>query len=152
MIIFSCAWLSSSAPKKAVRDLPVHHNYTMIVHQGPFYQNGPVVWHPFYIPEAPSKTTTRRTTTRRRTTTTKAPSLNHQIYAGTCLNLGQSRTSPNGCFKLIFQTDGNLVVYPTSRMYAGGQLWHAGTHNRGAVKACMQNGKKNLKINFNFCV
>lgn len=44
------------------------------------------------------------------------------------------RTSCDGCFRLIFQSDGNLVVYAKNDKV----IWHANSHNKGAVKACMQ--------------
>ncbi|KTB72916.1 MULTISPECIES: putidacin L1 family lectin-like bacteriocin [Pseudomonas] len=41
---------------------------------------------------------------------------------------------PAGEFKLIFQADGNLVVYDRDMK----AVWNAGTHNKGATRAVMQ--------------
>jgi hypothetical protein len=64
---------------------------------------------------------------------------NDVIRSGTCMtnNNGQGMEIRQSCdcgFKLIFQNDGNLVVYAAN----GNVIWHANSHNKGGVKACMQ--------------
>jgi YD repeat-containing protein len=42
---------------------------------------------------------------------TPAPSATNTLQSGQSLTAGQFITSPNGAYKLIYQTDGNLVLY-----------------------------------------
>ncbi|KAG5666762.1 hypothetical protein PVAND_014772 [Polypedilum vanderplanki] len=51
-----------------------------------------------------------------------------------CLKKGESITSPNKCFKLIMQGDGNLVLYRES----GGALFSSKTAKTCSNRACMQ--------------
>ena len=60
------------------------------------------------------------------------------LTRGESLAPGQFVTSCDGRFRLIMQTDGNLVLY---RMVSGQQstaLWYTSTHGTGAQKAIMQ--------------
>ena len=52
-----------------------------------------------------------------------------------CLFQGQSIMSTNGCFKLIMQEDGNLVIYRESN---GKALWNSKTARSCTDRACMQ--------------
>lgn len=63
------------------------------------------------------------------------PCASDTIPADTNIYPPYARTSCNGCFKLVFQTDGNMVVYqnPTNAV-----VWSANTFNSGAVRAAMQ--------------
>lgn len=58
------------------------------------------------------------------------------ILAGTCLGLVEYRMSLNRKFRIIFQTDGNLVIYGTGKDLF--LPWNSGTDGKGADKACMQ--------------
>lgn len=85
----------------------------------------------------PRPTTTPRppTTTLQTTTTTKRP-CNIGIVAGECLYPGDEVYSCQRCFRLVFQHDGNLVVYTTVAPIR--YIWHTETHGKGANRACMQ--------------
>lgn len=52
-----------------------------------------------------------------------------------CLAQGESLTSANGCFKLIMQGDGNLVIYRQSNNRA---TWSSKTSRTCTNRACMQ--------------
>lgn len=59
-----------------------------------------------------------------------------QLSAGNSLTPGQSINSDNGWFTLVFQTDGNLVLY---RNYSSQKvLWATGTENQSASICTMQ--------------
>ncbi|KAG5675407.1 hypothetical protein PVAND_005315 [Polypedilum vanderplanki] len=58
-----------------------------------------------------------------------------QLYPNQCLNQGEYLTSSNGCFKLIMQTDGNLVIYRNSN---GNALWSSKTARTCTNRICMQ--------------
>jgi len=58
-----------------------------------------------------------------------------QIYSGECLYSNQAIESPNLCFQLIMQNDGNLVMY---RRRTGEALWNSGTSRGCTNRACMQ--------------
>jgi hypothetical protein len=62
-----------------------------------------------------------------------SPGCSDHMSPGETLQPGQSRCSANGRVKLVFQGDGNLVLYEGSRA-----LWNTGTTNRGAHLAAMQ--------------
>jgi len=57
------------------------------------------------------------------------------IQYNECLASGQKIVSPNQCFVLTMQYDGNLVLYRFSDARA---LWSTNTQDRGTFKACMQ--------------
>ncbi|MGB3463942.1 MAG: hypothetical protein WBA74_01675 [Cyclobacteriaceae bacterium] len=61
------------------------------------------------------------------------PAASWRLVPGEQLFRGQFRTSRDGRFKLILQTDGNLVLYQGSLA-----LWNSATHYRGVVRAAMQ--------------
>lgn len=52
-----------------------------------------------------------------------------------CLAPGEFLTSSNGCFKLILQGDGNLVIYRQSN---GKATWSSKTSRTCTNRACMQ--------------
>ena len=52
-----------------------------------------------------------------------------------CLATGQKIVSPNKCFVLTLQYDGNLVLY---RFSDGKAKWSTNTQGTGTFKACMQ--------------
>jgi len=56
------------------------------------------------------------------------------LYPGEELKKGDNLTSANGRYKLIFQTDGNLVLY--GRGYRA--LWSSNTQGRPVEKCIMQ--------------
>lgn len=58
-----------------------------------------------------------------------------RLNSGECLKHNQALESNTGCFKLIFQDDGNFVLYQRSVSYA---LWSTGTHNSCTNQICMQ--------------
>lgn len=57
------------------------------------------------------------------------------LNSGECLKHNQMLESNSGCFKLILQDDGNLVLYQRSISYA---LWSTGTHRSCTNRVCMQ--------------
>lgn len=63
-----------------------------------------------------------------------APASN-RLLSGQQMLPGQSITSANGCFRFIYQTDGNLVLY---RMSGYQPLWASNTSGRSARNAIMQ--------------
>jgi hypothetical protein len=65
--------------------------------------------------------------------------VNHYVMQGDLLPMQELRTA-NGKYTLIFQGDGNLVLYSQSRA-----LWASGTENRGAASVSMQ-GDGNLVV------
>lgn len=89
------------------------------------------------IPPTTQATTTPRTTTTTQstTTTTKRP-CNIGLVGGECMYPGDEIYSCHRCFKLVFQHDGNLVVYTTVPPIR--HIWHTETHGKGANRACMQ--------------
>lgn len=58
------------------------------------------------------------------------------IYSGEEIPLGTELISPRGCFKMVLQDDGNLVVYYNKPN--GGVLWTTNTQNKGVYKAVIQ--------------
>lgn len=64
-----------------------------------------------------------------------AISAKEAFYPGDCLKLGESLDSTNGCFKLVMQTDGNLVLYRKSDNKA---LWSSKTDLTNSYKFCHQ--------------
>ncbi len=77
----------------------------------------------------------------RRTIATPFPINNGGTIA---LRVGQSAgrntdwRSPNGRYRLVFQGDGNLVLYDTVN---GGAPWATGTHNQGGVTLRLRNDR-----------
>lgn len=67
---------------------------------------------------------------------------NYLFEADTCLDYGDERISPNGCFKLIFEWNGNLVIY---RQRDNHPIWDSKTFGKGGNRTCMQ-GDGNLVI------
>jgi flagellar biosynthesis GTPase FlhF len=57
---------------------------------------------------------------------------------------GESRVSRNGCYRLIFQDDGNLVVYNKSKA-----LWGAGTENKAIESLKMQSDGNLVMYGYN---
>jgi hypothetical protein len=57
------------------------------------------------------------------------------LNQGYQMGIGAVRTSPSGHFRLIMQTDGNLVLY---RVFDYKAIWSTNTANIGAHKALMQ--------------
>ena len=76
--------------------------------------------------------TTQPTTTKR--TTTKKP-IKNVLHGGECLKAGEFIQSPNKCFKVYYQGDGNFVNYRASTMQA---LWSSKTPGTCTKFACMQ--------------
>jgi hypothetical protein len=58
-----------------------------------------------------------------------------QLKPNQCLNKGKSLTSGNGCFRLIMQNDGNLVIYRKSN---DEPIWNSNTARSCTNRACMQ--------------
>ncbi|CAG9804670.1 unnamed protein product [Chironomus riparius] len=52
-----------------------------------------------------------------------------------CLAVGETLVSANGCFRLIMQGDGNLVIYRQSNNKA---IWSSKTSRTCTNRACMQ--------------
>lgn len=69
------------------------------------------------------------------TTTTKSP-CNDVILNNQCLSPGDTFYSCNGCFKFVFQFDGNAVIYKNSNPQEA--IWSTNTFNKGATKMCLQ--------------
>jgi PAN domain len=63
------------------------------------------------------------------------------LYAGQYLFSGQSLVAPSCYYKLVFQSDGNLVLYT----HSNAPVWASGTQNSGAAYAVMQ-GDGNLVL------
>jgi hypothetical protein len=57
------------------------------------------------------------------------------LYSGEVLYPGQTIVSSGNGYKLLFQWDGNLVMYKGSSTYT---TWQSGTYGRGAAYAVMQ--------------
>ncbi|WP_309112017.1 hypothetical protein [Saccharothrix sp.] len=57
-----------------------------------------------------------------------------RVVRGERLTAGQYRTSRDGRFRLVMQSDGNLVLYTAT----GEALWHTHTHGSGATYAVLQ--------------
>jgi hypothetical protein len=57
-----------------------------------------------------------------------------RLVRGERLTAGQSKTSPDGRYRLTMQSDGNLVLYTA----AGEALWHTHTYGSGATHAILQ--------------
>lgn len=66
--------------------------------------------------------------------TTGTKVCNNKIAGGRCLAPGEEVWSCLGCARLVFQADGNLVVYTKT----GSVVWSSGTAGNGATRACMQ--------------
>ncbi|MBB5803186.1 YVTN family beta-propeller protein [Saccharothrix ecbatanensis] len=67
--------------------------------------------------------------------TTGAPARgSDRVVRGESLAVGQYRTSRDGRFRLIMQSDGNLVLYAAT----GEALWHTRTNGSGATRAVLQ--------------
>jgi hypothetical protein len=62
-------------------------------------------------------------------------SMSDRLNPGTRLTTNQSITSNDGRYRLIMQTDGNLVVYRTHDNHA---LWATGTQGSDVHRADMQ--------------
>lgn len=63
-----------------------------------------------------------------------------------CLTPGQMLKSQSGCFILVFQGDGNVVIYPKSGFpQASAAIWNSQTVGRAATAFCMQ-GDGNLVL------
>lgn len=60
---------------------------------------------------------------------------NSQSIAAGSLERGKKYYSPNGMYYVIFQNDGNLVVYDNAYNKA---TWSTGTHNKGATRCIFQ--------------
>lgn len=57
------------------------------------------------------------------------------MYADQYLNANEYLQSPNGCFKVYYQGDGNFVNYRASSMQ---HTWHSQTHGTCTKYAYMQ--------------
>jgi len=57
------------------------------------------------------------------------------MYASQVLNVWDTLTSPNNCFRLVMQDDGNLVLYRNSNSQP---IWASRTTDTGTVRAKMQ--------------
>lgn len=56
------------------------------------------------------------------------------LVRGESLQVNQTKFSPDGRYRLLMQTDGNLVLYAVG----GRALWHTATHGTGATRATLQ--------------
>lgn len=63
------------------------------------------------------------------------------LASGVTVNPDAPVTSPDGAFRLLYQSDGNLVLYRVS----GGAVWASGTQGTSAGKTSMQ-GDGNLVV------
>lgn len=54
-----------------------------------------------------------------------------KLYPGQCLHFNDRLKSTNGCFELIMQEDGNLVLYKKSEA-----IWSSKTYLTCSYKAC----------------
>jgi len=61
--------------------------------------------------------------------------ITNPLVGGTQLTANQMTFSPNKCFKLIMQSDSNLVIY---HITSGKPLWSTGTSKSGATRVIMQ--------------
>lgn len=59
-----------------------------------------------------------------------------RLNPGECLAPNQQLDSSNGCFKLIMQGDGNLVIYRVSN---GAAMWSSKSSRSCTNRVCMQN-------------
>lgn len=59
----------------------------------------------------------------------------NKLYPGDCLKFKEHLDSPNGCFKLLMQEDGNLVLYKKSDQSA---IWSTNTYLTCSQNACYQ--------------
>ncbi|MFS0718010.1 curculin domain-containing protein [Arthrobacter sp. 1P04PC] len=62
------------------------------------------------------------------------------LHPETALRPGSAATSPNSRYRLLYQTDGNLVLYGPD-----GPLWDSGSNGRGAG-ACIMQADGNLVL------
>lgn len=62
------------------------------------------------------------------------PPLGSQLLPGEQLNIGDSLISSNGAYRLVFQSDGNLVLYAAN----GTVIWASGTQGSGADRFVFQ--------------
>jgi hypothetical protein len=65
----------------------------------------------------------------------KAASVGNTLWTGNQLYIGQELLSDNHAYRLVFQSDGNLVLYQVADNFA---LWNSGTAGRGANRVIMQ--------------
>ncbi|XP_070500088.1 uncharacterized protein [Chironomus tepperi] len=59
----------------------------------------------------------------------------YRLTAHECIGVHGRLVSPNGCFELSMQEDGNLVAYRRSNREP---IWHTGTSKTCTERACMQ--------------
>lgn len=64
-----------------------------------------------------------------------AASAKDRIDSGTCLHQNKEIKSRNGCFKMVMQKDGNMVIYRKSN---GAATWSSQTPRTCTNNACMQ--------------
>lgn len=69
----------------------------------------------------------------------------HKANPGETLGVDEPLRSPNGRYELIFQSDGNLVLYKTYSGYPRRALWASGTAGRTAA-VCILQGDGNLVL------
>lgn len=67
--------------------------------------------------------------------------INDVLGPNQCLEQGDVITSSNGCFSLVMQRDGNVVIYRNSR---GFPIWSSKTDRSCTNRICMQ-------VDGNFC-
>ena len=60
------------------------------------------------------------------------------LASGISLAVNESIQSCNGKYTLVFQSDGNVVGYPSGTYTAASVLWATGTNGQSAVKFAMQ--------------
>lgn len=65
------------------------------------------------------------------------------LIPGQHLAAGDWLQSPNRAFRLVMQTDGNLVLYRTRD---GAPLWASGTAGRAVSSAIMQVGRRHCEL------
>jgi hypothetical protein len=79
--------------------------------------------------------TTPSATTSNPDTSTPAATI---LSSGQTMNPGDYLVSPNGTYQLIFQTDGNLVLYQGSAGSYTNAVWSTSTQGKGATTVVMQ--------------
>lgn len=66
-----------------------------------------------------------------------------RITKGECFGRNDNVFSDRGCFRMVLQDDGNMVIYRQSDNSAA---WSTGTNGKGGHQACMQR-KRLLLVN-----
>lgn len=73
--------------------------------------------------------------------------LGARVYKGQCIFRSDTVYSERRCFRLVVQSDGNMVIY---RMTDSRAVWATGTKGKGGYKACMQRKKISNESRVNY--